>query len=57
MRPESNLQLGSYTAAIGGIAVLIGLDVIAVCTRFYVRKSLQYKLRLDDWLTIPALVR
>jgi hypothetical protein len=57
MSHQSNLQLGSYTAAIGGIAALLGLDVLVVCTRFYVRKSLNHKLSLNDWLTIPALVR
>ncbi|KAF1961219.1 hypothetical protein CC80DRAFT_488548 [Byssothecium circinans] len=56
MSHQSNLQLGSYTAAIGGIAALLGLDVLVVGTRFYVRKSLNYKLSLNDWLTIPALL-
>jgi hypothetical protein len=52
-----NLQLGSYTAAIGGIAAVLGLDVLAVGARFYVRKALKHKLNLNDWLVIPALVR
>lgn len=53
---SSNLEIGSYTAAIGGIGALLALDILVVCTRFYVRKSLGRKLALNDWLTIPALV-
>lgn len=52
----SDLYLGSYTATIGGIAVVLGLDVLAVGTRFYVRKSLNHKLKLYDWLVLPALL-
>ena len=54
---ESNLQLGSYTACIAGIAIVLALDVFAVGGRFYVRKSLGYRLNVNDWLTVPALVR
>lgn len=49
-------DIGSYTAAISGIAVVLGLDVLVVAGRFYVRGMLRQKLGLHDWLVVPALV-
>ena len=51
------LYIGSYTAAVSGIAVVLGLDILAVGTRFYLRKTLKAKLNVNDWLVVPALVR
>jgi hypothetical protein len=49
-----NFDIGPYTAAISGIAIVLGLDVIAVAGSFYIRKMLRQKLNPNDWLVIPA---
>ncbi|KAF4624982.1 hypothetical protein G7Y89_g13188 [Cudoniella acicularis] len=50
---EHYYQLASYNLA-AAIALPI-LDVIAVILRIYARKKQNLPLKLDDWLTIPAL--
>lgn len=55
MSPTFNIE--SYTAAISGIAGVLALDIIVVAARFYTRTALKRKLNLNDWFTIPALVR
>jgi hypothetical protein len=37
--------------------ILLFLDVCAVLLRFHARRKNKQKLLIDDWLTIPALVR
>jgi hypothetical protein len=41
-------------------AVAVALPVInaiVVILRFYTRRKQQWTLQIDDWLTVPALVR
>lgn len=45
-------------AAVIVISVLFPvLGIIAVSLRFYTRTKAKMELRMDDWLTLPALVR
>ena len=41
---------------ISASAILPSLCILAVGLRFYTRRKQHEDLRLDDWLTIPALV-
>lgn len=43
-------------AIYGSIIPLLILDVIAVAARFYARRQRRQPLKIDDWLTLPALV-
>jgi hypothetical protein len=48
-------QLASWNLA--AAIVLPILDVVAVFLRLYTRRKQGQPLKVDDWLTIPALVR
>jgi hypothetical protein len=50
-------DIGSFSAAVAGIAAALSLDIIVVAARFYVRGKLKQNLGLHDWLVLPALVR
>jgi hypothetical protein len=55
MAPRFDIQ--SFNAAVGGIATTLGLDILAVSARFYIRNKQRQKLGLHDWLVVAALVR
>ena len=57
MAPSFNIDTNSYDAAIAGVALVLGLDIVVVAGRLYIKKMFKQKLDLNDWLVIPALVR
>lgn len=49
-------HVGSPAVAVAVIAILLGLDVVAVSARVFTRRSLKQQTKADDWLILPALV-
>ena len=47
---------GSSTTTLAASGLLIGLAVITVAFRFYVRRSTKAGLKWDDWLTLAAVI-
>jgi hypothetical protein len=46
----------SPAVAVAVIAILLGLNVVAVSARIFTRRSLKQQMKADDWLILPALV-
>ena len=42
---------------VAAAVVLPMVDIIAVALRFFTRRKQRLPIGIDDWLTIPALVR
>ncbi len=55
--PRSAVIAPSPSNVVAAGAVLPSLCAIIVALRFYTRRAQRARLLLDDWLTIPALVR
>ena len=49
-------HVDSQAVAVGVIAFLLVLDILAVLSRLYVKRSLKQQLRVHDWLILLALV-
>jgi hypothetical protein len=52
-----SFHISSHIVAVAVISVVMAMDVLAVAARIYVRRSLKQRLKADDWLVVPALVR
>ena len=56
-KPAGNVFVISPGEIIAVASVLPALCIIFVTLRFHVRRSSRVELLMDDWFTLPALVK